>query len=109
MTSGSTEGTHQDDESNIDRKNIVDLLEAKNISWKTYQEQYPGGCNKQMDIGDYARKHNPFMSYNNIQKDKNRCAHIVNSQELDKDIQKDQVPQYVFYTPNVSKHPRRLK
>jgi phospholipase C len=42
MISGSTEGTKENDESNIDRKTIVDLLEAKGISWKTYQEDYPG-------------------------------------------------------------------
>lgn len=42
MISGSTKGTNEDDESNINRKTIVDLLEAKGISWKTYQEDYPG-------------------------------------------------------------------
>lgn len=42
MISGSTKGTKENDESNIDRKTIVDLLEAKDISWKTYQEDYPG-------------------------------------------------------------------
>lgn len=104
MTSGSTKGTNEDDESNIKRKNIVDLLEAKKISWKSYQEDYPGGCNKEMDIDDYARKHNPFMSYTNVQKNKKRCANIVNAKELDKDIKKGQVPQYVFYTPDVSQH-----
>ncbi|ORZ02466.1 phosphoesterase family-domain-containing protein [Syncephalastrum racemosum] len=101
MTSGSTKGTKEDDESNIKRKNIVDLLEAKNISWKSYQEDYPGGCNKEMDIDNYARKHNPFMSYTNVQKNKKRCAKIVNAKELDKDIKKGQVPQYVFYTPDI--------
>ncbi|KAI9259579.1 phosphoesterase family-domain-containing protein [Phascolomyces articulosus] len=102
MISGSTDGTEEDDESNIDRKTIVDLLEKKNISWKTYQEDYPGGCNKEMDIDDYARKHNPFMSFKNIQKDKKRCAKIVNSKQLDKDIKDNKVPQYVFYTPDIN-------
>jgi hypothetical protein len=77
-------------------------LEKKDISWKSYQEDYPGGCNKEMDIGLYARKHNPFMSFTNISKDKKRCAKIVNSKQLDKDIARNSVPQFVFYTPNVS-------
>ncbi|KAI8150259.1 phosphoesterase family-domain-containing protein [Fennellomyces sp. T-0311] len=102
MISGSTDGTDEDDESNIDRKTIVDLLEKKKISWKSYQEDFPGGCNKEMDIDDYARKHNPFISFKNIQKDKKRCARIVNSKELDKDIENDSVPQYVFYTPDIN-------
>ena len=102
LISGSTKGTEEDDESNIDRDTIVDLLEKKDISWKTYQEDYPGGCNKKMDIDNYARKHNPFISFKNIQKNKKRCANIVSAKELDKDIDNDTVPQYVFYTPDVS-------
>ncbi|CEP08206.1 hypothetical protein [Parasitella parasitica] len=101
MISGSTKGTKEDDESNIDRKTIVDLLEAKGISWKTYQEDYPGNCNKKMDIDKYARKHNPFMSFKNISTNKKRCAKIVNSKQLDKDISSNSVPQFVFYTPNI--------
>ena len=86
MISGSTKGTKEDDESNIDRKNIVDLLEAKDISWKTYQEDYPRNCNKKMDIDKYVINHNPFMSFKNISTNKKRCAKIVNSIQLDKDI-----------------------
>ncbi|KAI9320682.1 phosphoesterase family-domain-containing protein [Dichotomocladium elegans] len=102
LISGSTDGTNEDDESNINRKTIVDLLEKRKITWKAYQEDYPGGCNKEMDIKNYARKHNPFISFTNIQKNKKRCANIVNAKELDKDIKNNKVPQYVFYTPDVS-------
>lgn len=42
MISGSTDGADEDAESNIDRKNVIDLLEAKGITWKSYQEQYTG-------------------------------------------------------------------
>lgn len=54
-----------------------------------------------MDIKGYARKHNPFISFKNIQNNKSRCAKIVNSKQLDKDIKSNSVPQFVFYTPNV--------
>ncbi|CDH53418.1 acid phosphatase [Lichtheimia corymbifera JMRC:FSU:9682] len=101
MISGSTKGTKEDDESNFDRDTIVDLLEKKQISWKTYQEDYPGGCNSHMDIDNYARKHNPFISFKNIRNNKERCANIVNADQLDNDIKDDKVPQYVYYTPNV--------
>ncbi|KAI8975522.1 phosphoesterase family-domain-containing protein [Mycotypha africana] len=101
LISGSTRGTNEDDESNIDRKNLVDLLEKRGVSWKTYQEDYPGNCNKKMDINKYARKHNPFISFKNIQTNKRRCSKIVNSSQLDKDISNNAVPQFVFYTPNI--------
>lgn len=57
-----------------------------------------------MDIKGYARKHNPFISFKNIQSSKSRCAKIVNSKQLDKDIKNNSVPQFVFYTPNVNRH-----
>ncbi|KAI8368249.1 phosphoesterase family-domain-containing protein [Radiomyces spectabilis] len=101
MISGSTDGTNEDDESNIKRKTIVDLLEKKDISWTTYQEDYPGHCNKETDIKNYARKHNPFMSFTNISGNKKRCAKIVNSKQLDKDIANNAVPQFAFYTPDL--------
>ncbi|CAO3596970.1 unnamed protein product [Absidia cylindrospora] len=101
LISGDTKGTKEDDKSNIKRQTIVDLLEKKKISWKSYQEDYPGGCDKRMDIKNYARKHNPFMSFVNISENKKRCANIVNSKQLDEDIKNNQVPQFVFYTPNL--------
>lgn len=101
MISGSTNGTVDDKEANIDRNTIVDLLEPKGISWKVYQEDYLGSCDKQMKMGLYVRKHNPFISFKNIQTNKSRCEKIVNSNELDKDIKDDNVPQFVFYTPNM--------
>ncbi|KAI8066774.1 phosphoesterase family-domain-containing protein [Gongronella butleri] len=102
LISGTPEGANGDNDSNIKRKNIVDLLEKKKISWKTYQENYPGNCNKASDIGSYARKHNPFMGFVNISRNKKRCSNIVNAKQLDKDIAANKVPQYVFYTPNLN-------
>lgn len=91
-----------DFESNIDRKSIVDLLEAKGVSWKSYQQGYTGNCDLSMKIGKYVRKHNPFISFTNVQNNPERCAKIVNSDQLDIDISNDQVPQFVFFTPDVS-------
>ncbi|CAO3647672.1 unnamed protein product [Cunninghamella echinulata] len=101
LISGSTSGTFLDFESNIDRKSIVDLLEAKGISWKSYQQGYTGNCDLSMKIGKYVRKHNPFISFTNVQDNPERCAKIVNSDQLDIDISKDEVPQFVFFTPDL--------
>jgi phospholipase C len=109
LIGGTTKGTNEDDKSDIKRQNLVDLLEKKKISWKSYQEDYPGHCDRRMDIKNYARKHNPFMSFVNISKNKDRCARIVNSKQLDQDIKNNAVPQFVFYTPNVSTPPPQKK
>lgn len=67
-----------------------------------------GGCNRKMRISGYVRKHNPFISFRNIQNDWRRCSKIVNSIQLDRDIVSDMVPQYVFYTPDVRRTRRHL-
>ncbi|KAF7727958.1 hypothetical protein EC973_006846 [Apophysomyces ossiformis] len=101
MVSGSHKGTVLDFDSNIDRKSVVDQLDSKGISWKAYQEGYQGDCNKVTSNGQYRRKHNPFISFTNIANNATRCANIVPATELDKDIENNAVPQYVYYTPDM--------
>ncbi|CAG8488956.1 20519_t:CDS:2, partial [Racocetra persica] len=49
----------------------------------------------------YVRKHNPFISMNQIRTNSSRYIYIVNADTLKKDIERGTVPQYVFYSPNV--------
>lgn len=100
LTSGSINGVKGDGNINLDVKNIVDILEAQNITWKVYAEDYPGNCFTGSSSKQYARKHNPFISYNNIRENPIRCAKIVNSEEFDKDVLNGTLPEYVFYIPN---------
>jgi hypothetical protein len=44
ITSGSTNGITSDSSKTINVRNIVDLLEAKGLTWKSYQENWPGNC-----------------------------------------------------------------
>lgn len=46
----------------------------------------------------YMRKHEPFISYINIQNNFNRCKNIVNSSHLAADLQ--HMPDVSFYIPN---------
>lgn len=101
MTSGAQNGVTGDSQYNVDVKHIADLLEARGLTWKVYAENYPGNCFLGMKNGTYRRKHNPFISYVNIQKDKKRCANIVNASQLDKDIAANQLPNYSFYVPDM--------
>lgn len=100
MISGSDYGLLTDEVVRTDATSIVDRLEAKNLTWKAYQENYPGNCWTGKGDGIYERKHNPFMSFDNIRNNPERCAKIVNSEQLQKDIENKSVPNYVFYTPN---------
>lgn len=101
LTSGSLNGVRNDKTVDIDSTNIADLLEAKGLTWKVYAEGYPGGCFKGTSTGGYVRKHNPFISYLNIQRNPARCANIVPAAQLDIDIAQNKVPNYMFYVPDV--------
>lgn len=101
LTSGSLNGVQNDKSVDINSTNVVDLLEAKGLTWKVYAEDYPGNCFTGKSNGNYVRKHNPFISYLNIQKNASRCANIVDSAEFDKDAASDSLPNYIFYIPGL--------
>jgi len=101
QTSGDFYGINSDSNFNLNKTNIVDLLDKKGLTWKSYQEDYPGNCYSGKKLGKYWRKHNPFMSYDNIRNNKTRCARIVNADELDADLANGTLPQYMYFTPNI--------
>lgn len=101
LVSGSTHHIKDDSNVTVVGQHIGDLLDAKGMSWKNYAEGYPGGCNLSKSIGKYARKHVPFLSFNNIQVNNARCAqHIVPAEEFDKDVASGNLPDFSFYTPD---------
>src|SRR5205085_222238 len=56
---------------NLPQSNLGDLIETAGLSWAEYEEEFPGDCFTGASAGDsktgtYARKHNPFISFNNI-------------------------------------------
>lgn len=51
-------------------------MEGK-ISWKAYEEDFPGHCKLEETIGHYYRKHNPFISFTNVHTNATRCAKVV--------------------------------
>ncbi|MBC7466169.1 MAG: hypothetical protein H7256_09255 [Bdellovibrio sp.] len=101
LTSGSQNGVTNDKSIDIDVHHIADLLEAKGLTWKVYVEDFPGNCFTASSKAGYARKHNPFISYLNVQKNPNRCANITNVAQFDTDLKNGTLPNYIFYVPNI--------
>jgi hypothetical protein len=89
-----------DETVDLDVKNIVDLLEARGVTWRVYAEKFPGNCFKGETHGKYTRNHNPFISYVNIQRDPSRCSRIVNADLFDQDAANGTLPEYIFYIPD---------
>jgi len=90
---------------NLNYKNLVDLLEAKGLTWKGYMENYTqaagGACNTTISFNTYYRKHNPFMSFTDITNDTKRCSKIVNEAVFQADV-KTGLPNFGYYTPNIN-------
>ncbi|KAI1305158.1 hypothetical protein EDD11_005019 [Mortierella claussenii] len=84
-------------------KTVVDLLEAKQLTWKTYQENMPSACYTGSSSKSlYYRKHNPLISFDSIAKNSARCQNnVVPATQFATDLQKGLLPNYVFYTPNI--------
>lgn len=102
LTAGSTFGIANDDPVTIDVPHIGDLLEARNLTWKLYAENYPGDCFLGVSAGTYVRRHVPFLSYADIQSNAVRCEeHIVNAVSFDADVASPDFPRFAMYIPNL--------
>eukprot|EP01123_Difflugia_compressa_P015163 TRINITY_DN8385_c0_g1_i1.p1 TRINITY_DN8385_c0_g1~~TRINITY_DN8385_c0_g1_i1.p1 ORF type:complete len:272 (+),score=45.41 TRINITY_DN8385_c0_g1_i1:96-911(+) len=94
-------GYNTDSSVDLPYTNLVDLFDAQGITWKGYDENLPGECYSGTSSGKYYRKHNPFISFDNIRKNATRCARIVDSKVLDTDLAQGTLPQYSYFTPNI--------
>eukprot|EP00698_Gefionella_okellyi_P015852 TRINITY_DN44_c0_g1_i1.p1 TRINITY_DN44_c0_g1~~TRINITY_DN44_c0_g1_i1.p1 ORF type:complete len:298 (-),score=63.91 TRINITY_DN44_c0_g1_i1:741-1592(-) len=103
QASGSTLNCHDDNYVTIPatEKCLADLMLAKNMTWKLYQEDYPGNCFDGMNSGKYYRRHNPFIAFESVRHNKDQCAKIVNADELQADLAAGKLPQFSYFTPNI--------
>ena len=102
MIAGDTFGITNDKNVDLDAQHIGDLLEAKGLTWKAYVEGFPGNCFLGATSGKYARKHVPFLSFKNVSTNPARCKNIVDSKQLDNDIQSNHLPNYAIYIPDLN-------
>jgi hypothetical protein len=84
----------------IEGRTIVDLLEAHGKTWKVYAEDFPGGCSLVTRAKQYARKHNPLISFKSIHGSPDRCAHIVSAKSLNQDLASKHLPDFSMYIPD---------
>jgi hypothetical protein len=102
LAAGSAYGVDHDGPVTIDVPHLGDLLDAHGISWKVYAEDYPGGCYLGATSGQYVRKHVPFLSFANVQHDRERCARsVVEASQLDDDVRNGTLPRFSLYVPNL--------
>src|SRR5258708_11489686 len=102
-TSGSTNGVPDDNDITISVPNIVDQLEANGKTWRAYMQslslcvtKLDHACGNQL----YERKHDPFVSYQDVQSSPARMANIVDLSQFSSDLASNNVPDYVWISPD---------
>lgn len=85
----------------IDAPSLPDLIESSGRTWKTYQEDMPEPC----FLGStnlYAQKHNPFVYFDPIRLNAERCLrNVVPLTQLQTDIVANALPNFMFIKPNI--------
>ncbi len=101
MISGNDFGIKDNELVRVFTPTIVNLLEAKNITWKVYAEQYPGACYLSEGTGDYKRYRVPFLSISKVQTDRYLCSKVVSFKFLDDDIKFGSLPDFSIVIPSL--------
>ena len=102
LTSGSTQGITSDCTScQVSAANLVDQLDAAHVSWRAYLEDYPGHCSAGAGAGGYAKKHAPFLYYDDVVRSPSRCRNVVGFGALASDLRRGQLPRFIWITPNL--------
>ncbi len=103
-TAGTTAGVPDDNNVTVDLPNIVDQLESHGKTWKAYMQSYAlcGGDALATSCGNqlYERKHNPFISFQDIQSNPARVAKIVDFSQFATDLASNNVPDYSWISPD---------
>jgi hypothetical protein len=83
--------------------NIVDQLAAGGKSWKAYMQSL-SLCTTKLDhaCGNqlYERKHNPFVTYSDVQMNPARMANIVDFSQFSTDLANNTVPDFSWISPD---------
>jgi hypothetical protein len=102
LTSGSTHGIASDcTDCHVGAPNIVDQLERAHRSWKGYMEGLPAPCSTVASHGRYAKKHDPFLYYDDVLRQPRRCRKVVGFDQLRADLRRAALPAFSFISPDL--------
>ena len=100
-------------------RNLADQLDDAHVTWKGYMDSMPSPCfhadysptamppdpyqgdSQAPPAGDYADRHNPFLYFDDVVANTDRCAaHVVPYTDVSTDLAGDTLPQFSFITPD---------
>ncbi len=89
---------------NLDRPNLVDQLESHHIRWGAYMQDLPGDKLARFNPSStdplYAKKHNPFVLFDDVKNNPARMNDVKDYTQLGADLNKPDAPRFVWITPN---------
>jgi hypothetical protein len=92
---------------NLNRPNLVDQLEAHDIRWDAYMDTLPadklarfGPVVNGSTVSLYAKKHNPFVLFDDVKNNAARMAHVRDYTQMAADLNAPDAPQFVWISPN---------
>lgn len=102
MISGSIDGVPGDGNVTLDRPHLGDTMTKAGVSWKSYAEGYPGGCSLVKRSDRYVRKHEPFLSFVDVQRnEQGMCDRIVDAASFADDVRTGRLPRFSLYIPDL--------
>jgi acid phosphatase len=82
--------------------NVVRALTAAGKSWRAYAESVPGSGYMGPSAIPYARDHNPFTYFSDVQSSAAQAAAIVPFSQLAADLQNNSLADYSMIIPNLA-------
>jgi phosphatidylinositol-3-phosphatase len=102
MISGDTHGIASDCTTcSVSGPDLAGQLQAAGISWKAYMQGLPTPCSQVAQSGAYAKKHDPFMYFDDIRRSPQQCNKVVPSSQLVTDLAAGRLPRFAFVVPDL--------
>lgn len=82
--------------------NLALQLSRAGTVWRAYMEGMPRACfGGASSPAGYAKKHDPFMYYDDVARNPRRCRKVVPFDQLASDLRRGTLPTFSFISPNL--------
>jgi len=101
LVSGSTQGVHDDGTGySFNTPELAGQLDAAGIGWHAYMEGISTPCPAQTSGGGYAKKHDPFVYFQDVSGSP-ACNNVVPYGQLATDLSAGKAPPFLWVTPDL--------
>ena len=102
LVSGSTQGIHSDCSFCIvAARSLADTLPRAHRTWKAYAEGLPEPGYTGASFGRYAKKHVPFLYFQDVTTSPSRRRRVVPLRQLSRDLAANRLPSFSLVVPDL--------